>query len=80
MTYPDLFTDYKGKVRNLNKKIKKLNAEIIMNKRTALIFRLKYLIQQCRQRGKFKLAIKLKDKLYAIDDVNTNYNNISDKL
>ena len=66
MTYPDLFTDYKGKVRNLNKKIKKLNTEIIMNKRTSLIFRLKYLILQCRQRGKFKLAIKLKDKLYKI--------------
>tara|TARA_R100000541_G_C1829376_1_gene73828 strand:+ start:77 stop:319 length:243 start_codon:yes stop_codon:yes gene_type:complete len=80
MTYPDLFTDYKGKIKNLNKKIKKLKAEIIMNKRTALIFRLKCLIQKCRQRGKFKLAIKLKDKLYAIDDVNTNYNNISDKL
>ena len=66
MTYPDLFTDYKGKIKNLKKKIKKLNAEIIMNKRTTLIFRLKCLIQKCRHRGKFKLAIKLKDKLYKI--------------
>ena len=31
--------------------------------KTMIIYRLKCLIMKCRSKGKFKLAIKLKDKL-----------------
>tara|TARA_R110002153_G_scaffold50432_7_gene141917 strand:- start:1575 stop:1796 length:222 start_codon:yes stop_codon:yes gene_type:complete len=34
-----------------------------MDKKTSLIFRLKCLIMKCKERGKFLLAIKLKDIL-----------------
>ena len=34
-----------------------------MGKKTSLIFRLKCLIMKCKERGKFLLAIKLKDIL-----------------
>jgi hypothetical protein len=34
-----------------------------MNARTALIYRIKYLIMKCRERGKWNIALRLKDKL-----------------
>ena len=37
-----------------------------MTDRTKLIFRLKCLIQKCREHGKFLVAIRLKDKLFNI--------------
>ena len=35
-----------------------------MTNKDKLIFRIKTLILKCRSKGKFKLAIKLKNKLY----------------
>ena len=35
-----------------------------MDKRTKLIFRIKSLIMKCRERGKWDLALRLKDKLH----------------
>ena len=35
-----------------------------MDKKTSLIFRLKCLIMKCKERGKFLLAIKLRDILH----------------
>ena len=37
--------------------------EVEMDKKTNLIFRLKCLVMKCKERGKFLLAIKLKDIL-----------------
>jgi hypothetical protein len=34
-----------------------------MTKRDKLIFRIKSLILKCREKGKFNLALRLKDKL-----------------
>lgn len=34
-----------------------------MNAKTALIYRIKSLIMKCRERGKWDLALRLKDKL-----------------
>ena len=34
-----------------------------MSERDKLIFRIKSLILKCRERGKFNLALRLKDKL-----------------
>ena len=34
-----------------------------MDKRTKFIFRIKSLIMKCRERGKWDLALRLKDKL-----------------
>ena len=37
-----------------------------MTDRTKKIFRLKCLIQKCRERGKFNVAIRLRNKLLSI--------------
>ena len=34
-----------------------------MSEKDKLIYRLKYLIMKCRERGKWDLALRLKDKL-----------------
>jgi hypothetical protein len=33
-----------------------------MNNKTKLIYRIKYLINRCREKGKWNLAIQLRDK------------------
>ena len=37
-----------------------------INRRTMFIFRLKCMIKKCREKGKFNLAIKLRNKLLNI--------------
>ena len=43
----------------INKNVK----VILMHFKTKIIFKFKCLIKKCREKGKFKLAIKLKKKL-----------------
>ena len=68
MTTEDIFTDYKGKIKKLKKELKNTKRKT----KTLMLFRLRFLIQKCREKGKFQLAIKIADK-YNLKQVSESY-------
>ena len=86
MTHPDMFIDYKGKLKMLNKKLKEFknnshDLEIVIErqkkeiktlKEIMLTFKIKFLIKKLREKGKHDLALKIVNK-YNLKQVSESY-------
>ena len=86
MTHPDMFIDYKGKLKMLNKKLKEFknnshDLEIVIErqkkeiktlKEIMITFKIKFLIKKLREKGKHDLALKILNK-YNLKQVSESY-------
>ena len=86
MTHPDMFIDYKGKLKMLNKKLKEFknnshDLEVVIErqkkeiktlKEIMITFKIKLLIKKLREKGKHDLALKIVNK-YNLKQVSESY-------
>jgi predicted RNase H-like nuclease (RuvC/YqgF family) len=86
MTDTDMFVDYKGKLKMLNKKLKEFknnshDLEIVIErqkkeiktlKEIMITFKIKFLIKKLREKGKHDLALKILNK-YNLKQVSESY-------
>ena len=86
MTHLDMFIDYKGKLKMLNKKLKEFknnshDLEVVIErqkkeiktlKEIMITFKIKLLIKKLREKGKHGLALKIVNK-YNLKQVSESY-------
>jgi hypothetical protein len=86
MTHPDMFIDYKGRLKILNKKLKEFknnshDLEVVIERQKQeiktlteimLTFKIKFLIKKLREKGKHDLALKILNK-YNLKQVSESY-------
>jgi predicted RNase H-like nuclease (RuvC/YqgF family) len=86
MTHPDMFIDYKGRLKILNKKLKQFknnshDLETVIERQKQeiktlteimLTFKIKFLIKKLREKGKHGLALKIVNK-YNLKQVSESY-------
>ena len=86
MTHPDMFIDYKGRLKILNKKLKQFknnshDLETVIERQKQeiktlteiiLTFKIKFLIKKLREKGKHDLALKIVNK-YNLKQVSESY-------